>query len=252
MERELDESVVIVSVTAISNVTGTVLPVREIIQKAHQYNVPVCVDASQAIRHGQMNVRELDCDFLAFSGHKTMGPAGIGVLYGKKERLDVMEPLWYGGGMVDVVGNEDTSFTTIPYRLEAGTPNYPGAIGLGQALHYLQEIGTKEIAAWEKELTDTLEQRLSERKYVHVLGGNVEKQSVISVVVDGIHPYDMASFLNKYGIAVRSGNHCAQPMLRRLGYDSVIRFSPAFYNTKEEIEVIGDRREKIISFLKKW
>ena len=199
-----------------------------------------------------MNVRELDCDFLAFSGHKTMGPAGIGVLYGKKERLDVMEPLWYGGGMVDVVGNEDTSFTTIPYRLEAGTPNYPGAIGLGQALHYLQEIGTKEIAAWEKELTDTLEQRLSERKYVHVLGGNVEKQSVISVVVDGIHPYDMASFLNKYGIAVRSGNHCAQPMLRRLGYDSVIRFSPAFYNTKEEIEVIGDRMEKIISFLKKW
>ena len=252
LERELDESVVIVSVTAISNVTGTVLPVREIIQKAHQYNVPVCVDASQAIRHGQMNVRELDCDFLAFSGHKTMGPAGIGVLYGKKERLDVMEPLWYGGGMVDVVGNEDTSFTTIPYRLEAGTPNYPGAIGLGQALHYLQEIGTKEIAAWEKELTDTLEQRLSEQKYVHVLGGNVEKQSVISVVVDGIHPYDMASFLNKYGIAVRSGNHCAQPMLRRLGYDSVIRFSPAFYNTKEEIEVIGDRMEKIISFLKKW
>ena len=180
-----------------------------------------------------------------------MGPAGIGVLYGKKERLDVMEPLWYGGGMVDVVGNEDTSFTTIPYRLEAGTPNYPGAIGLGQALHYLQKIGTKEIAAWEKELTDTLEQRLSEQKYVHVLGGNVEKQSVISVVVDGIHPYDMASFLNKYGIAVRSGNHCAQPMLRRLGYDSVIRFSPAFYNTKEEIEVIGDRMEKIISFLKK-
>ena len=116
----------------------------------------------------------------------------------------------------------------------------------------MQEIGTKEIAAWEKELTDTLEQRLSVQKYVHVLGGNVEKQSVISVVVDGIHPYDMASFLNKYGIAVRSGNHCAQPMLRRLGYDSVIRFSPAFYNTKEEIEVIGDRMEKIISFLKKW
>ena len=199
-----------------------------------------------------MNVRELDCDFLAFSGHKTMGPAGIGVLYGKKERLDVMEPLWYGGGMVEVVGNEDTSFTTIPYRLEAGTPNYPGAIGLGQALQYLQEIGTKEIAAWEKKLTDMLEQRLSELKYVHVLGGNVEKQSVISVVVDGVHPYDMASFLDKYGIAVRSGNHCAQPMLRRLGYDSVIRFSPAFYNTKEEIEVIGDRMEKIISFLKKW
>ena len=250
--RALTPRTKLVGVAGISNVLGTVFPVKEIAAAAHANGALCLVDACQSVVHQKIDVKDIGCDFLAFSGHKTMGPAGIGVLYGKKERLDVMEPLWYGGGMVDVVGNEDTSFTTIPYRLEAGTPNYPGAIGLGQALHYLQEIGTKEIAAWEKELTDTLEQRLSERKYVHVLGGNVEKQSVISVVVDGIHPYDMASFLNKYGIAVRSGNHCAQPMLRRLGYDSVIRFSPAFYNTKEEIEVIGDRMEKIISFLKKW
>lgn len=251
-EKVLDENVVIVSVTATSNVTGVALSVRKIVKQAHRYGVPVCVDASQAIRHGQLNVTDLDCDFMVFSGHKTMGPAGIGVLYGKKEVLNKMQPFCYGGGMVDIVENEDTSFAEIPYRLEAGTPNYPGAIGLGRALKYLQEIGTEKIASWEKELTDTMIMKFAQIDQVKILGGDVEKQSVISIAVDGVHPYDLASFLDKYGIAVRSGNHCAQPLVRRLGYESVLRFSPAFYNTKEEIDDICDCLKKIIPFLQRW
>ena len=252
LEEALDENTVILSVTAVSNVTGTRMPLEQIIPMAHAHGVPVCVDASQAMRHGGMDVRRLDCEFLAFSGHKMMGPGGVGVLYGKKEYLEQMEPVRFGGGMVDIVGPEDTTFGDVPYCFEAGTPNYPGNIALAEAMRYLKEIGLEEIAAREDALTADLEQTLRGIDGVQILGGSQPKHGVVSATVDGVHPYDLASILDKYGIAARSGNHCAQPLLRSLGYDAVIRFSPAFYNTREEINLLAKAMEKAVTMLRKW
>lgn len=252
LKKELDEQTVILSVTAISNVTGTILPLQQIISMAHAKGIPVCVDAAQAMRHGGMNVKELDCEFLAFSGHKMLGPSGTGVLYGKKEYLKEIQPVRFGGGMVDIVDLKDTTFGEVPYCLEAGTPNYAGDIALSEAMRYMNKIGLEEIAAWEKELTDELEETLRGMEGVTVIGGKQPKNSVVSVSVDGVHPYDLASVLDKFGIAARSGNHCAQPVLRKLGYESLLRFSPAFYNTREEIHILAQAMEKAVAMLRKW
>lgn len=252
LERELDKNTVMLSVTAVSNVTGTRMPLERIIPMAHDYGIPVCVDASQAMRHGGIDVKKLDCDFLAFSGHKMMGPGGTGVLYGKKEYLEQMEPVRFGGGMVDQVGREDTTFGDIPYRFEAGTPNYPGSIALAKAMEYLLSIGLDEIAVREDKLTIYLEERLRRIEGITIMGGSLPKHGVVSAAVEGVHPYDLASFLDKLGIAARSGSHCAQPLLRSLGYEYVIRFSPAFYNTEEEIDILADAMNRSVKILRKW
>ena len=252
LEQALDKDTVMLSVTAVSNVTGTRMPLEQIIPMAHNYGIPVCVDASQAMRHGSMDVEKLDCDFLAFSGHKMTGPGGTGVLYGKKEYLEQMEPVRFGGGMVDVVGAADTTFGDIPYRFEAGTPNYPGNIALAKAMEYLASGGLEEIAVREDRLTAYLEETLRRINGVRIIGGTQPKHGVVSASVEGVPPYDLASFLDKWGIAARSGNHCAQPLLRSLGCESVIRFSPAFYNTQEEIDLLSEAMERSIKMIRKW
>ncbi len=271
LEKELDENTVMLSVTAVSNVTGAALPLKRIISMAHKKGVPVCVDASQAMRHGMisgfyderdlkagdsqaqqyrvMDVKDLDCEFMAFSAHKMMGPAGVGVLYGKKEFLEKLSPVRFGGGMVDIVNAEKTTFADTPLRFEAGTPNYPGIIAFGTALDYLETIGLDTIADREQQLSDYLERGLRRLPHVNVLGGTGPKKSVVSVIIDGIHPYDMAEFLDKFGVAVRSGSHCAQPFVRTFGCDAVLRFSIAFYNTEEEIDMALEYMEKCIGIL---
>lgn len=246
------EDTILLTVTALSNVLGLKTPLKKIIDIAHGYGVPVCVDAAQAMRHGEINVQELDCEFLVFSAHKMMGPAGVGVLYGKSEYLEKIEPIRYGGGMVDKVGLEKTSIGQIPVCLEAGTPNYPGIIAFEAAIHYLSEIGITQIASREAALTSYLERQLRDLSEVHIMGGSEAKYGVVSMVADGVHPYDLASVLDKYGIAGRSGSHCAQPLVRKLGYESIMRFSPAFYNTTEEIDFLKDSMKKALEMLRKW
>lgn len=250
--RELDQDTVMLAVTAVSNVTGVKLPLERIIEMAHAKNVPVCIDASQAMRHGEMDVSKLDCEFLAFSAHKMMGSTGVGVLYGKKSFLEQMRPVRFGGGMVDIVGTEDTSFAAPPYCFEAGTPNYPGVIAFGETLVYLSELGLADIAKREDQLTLYLENTLDQLDGVTVIAKGKQKNSVVAISVDGVHPYDLASILDKYGIAQRSGNHCAQPLLRKLGYESLMRFSPAFYNTEEEMDYLGECMTKAIQMLRRW
>ncbi len=251
LEKVLDENTVLLSVTAVSNVTGIALPLDKMIAMAHEKNIPVCVDASQAMRHGITDVKYMDCDFLAFSAHKMMGPTGVGVLYGKKEYLEQVEPVRFGGGMVDLVSAEKTTFGKLPFRLEAGTPNYPGIIAFGAALDYLEQVGLNHIADWEQELTNHLEEKLRAIPHVTVLGGTAPKKSVVSILVDGVHPYDLSSFLDKFGVVTRSGSHCAQPLVRSFGCDTVLRYSPAFYNTKKEIDAAAAYTERCIGMLRK-
>ncbi|WP_205128743.1 aminotransferase class V-fold PLP-dependent enzyme [Schaedlerella arabinosiphila] len=239
-----------VSMTMVSNVTGVQLPVKLIVQYAHEAGAAICIDGAQSVRHG-VDVCRLGCDFFCFSGHKMMGPAGTGVLYIARKLLDTMRPVRFGGGMVETVYSDRTTFAPMPYRLEAGTPNYPGIIGLGAAAEYLMNLGMEEISEYEKALTVELEHMLNSVEGVTVLGKGQEKYSVVSVVMKGIHPYDAASFLDKYGIAVRSGSHCAQLIVRKYGVDSVLRFSPAFYNNFHEINTIQEKLQEIIGFFQK-
>ena len=237
----------LVSVTMVSNVTGVRLPVEEIVDCAHSVGAVACIDAAQAVRHG-IDARLLGCDFLCFSGHKMMGPSGTGVLFISESLLDQMRPYRFGGGMVDTVTAEESTFSSMPGRMEAGTPNYPGIIGLGAAAEYLSSLGISGLSAYEEQLTAKLEIALLSVDGVTVLGGEQKKYSVVSAVIKGVHPYDAASVLDKYGVAVRAGSHCAQPILRRLGYDSVLRFSTAFYNTVEEIEALEEILSRTIDF----
>ncbi|MCD8366030.1 MAG: aminotransferase class V-fold PLP-dependent enzyme [Clostridiales bacterium] len=204
-----------------------------------------------ASHRGKTDVTLLGCDFLAFSAHKIMGPTGVGVLYGKKEYLEQVEPARFGGGMVDLVNASETTFGKLPFRLEAGTPNYPGIIAFGAALDYLNQIGQNDIANREQELTDHLEAKLSAIPHVTVLGGTVPKKSVVSLIADGVHPYDLSSFLDKFGVATRSGSHCAQPLVRTFGRDTVLRFSTAFYNTMEEIDAAAAYTQQCIGMLRR-
>lgn len=236
-----------VSMALVSNVTGVRLPVEPVIRYAHEAGAVVCVDGAQGIRHG-IDAAGMGCDFLCFSGHKMMGSAGTGVLYTAGHLLDQMRPAVFGGGMVDIVTRAQTTFAKMPYRLEAGTPNYPGIIGLGAAAEYLTGLGITEIAKQEKRITEELGHMLDSMEGITVLGGNKEKHSVVSVVIDNVHPYDAACLLDKYGIAVRSGSHCAQPIVRKMGYESVLRFSPAFYNSLAEVGTIREALSGVLSF----
>ena len=231
-----NEKTRLVSITHTSNVLGTVNPVKEIIDIAHEYNVPVMLDGAQAVQHEKIDVQELDVDFYAFSGHKIYGPTGIGILYGKTEWLEEMPP-WQGGGdMVENVSFAKTSFNVLPFKFEAGTANYVGAIGMGKAIEYIESIGVDVIKSQENDLLNYSNQQLLEIDGLKIYGSSKNKISIQSFLIDSIHPYDMSMILDKMGIAVRTGSHCAQPIMEHFGIDSTIRASMVFYNTKEEID----------------
>ena len=237
----------LVSVTHASNALGTVLPVKEIIDAAHSVNVPVLIDGAQGIQHGIVDVKTMDCDFYVFSGHKIYGPAGIGVLYGKEKWLSELPPFQGGGDMVDKVTFEKTTYNELPFKFEAGTMNYPAAIGLASALNYVLSIGRENIASREQELLSYATSRLSAIEGLKIYGTSDRKISTISFHLKDIHQYDAGMILDKMGIAVRTGTHCAQPVMDRYGIDGTVRASLCFYNTKEEIDILSDGIEKVKS-----
>jgi len=237
----------LVSVAQASNALGTLLPVTEIIDAAHSANIPVLIDGAQGIQHGIVDLKEMDCDFYVFSGHKIYGPNGIGVLYGKENWLSELPPFQGGGDMVDKVTFEKTTYNELPFKFEAGTMNYPGAIGLARALDYVLDIGKEYIASMEKDLLIYATSRLSALKDLILYGKSDRKISTISFLIKDIHQYDTGMILDKMGIAVRTGTHCAQPVMARYGIDGTVRASLCFYNTKEEIDALCDGIEKVKS-----
>ena len=235
----------IVSITHVSNVLGTINPVKDIVRIAHEHNVPVLIDGAQSSPHMKVDVQDLDCDFYAFSGHKIYGPTGIGVLYGKEEWLDRIPPYMGGGEMIKNVSFERTTFNELPYKFEAGTPDYVATTGLARALDYVTAIGLDAIEAHERDLTAYAMQRLMEVEGMHIYGPSIEEHdAVISFQVGNIHHLDMGTLLDRLGIAVRTGHHCAEPLMRRLGIEGTCRASFALYNTREEVDALveGIRR----------
>lgn len=245
----LNERTKIVSVTHVSNVLGTINPVQEIIRLAHEKNIPVLVDGAQAVPHIKVNVIDLDADFYVFSGHKIYGPTGIGALYGKEKWLNAIPPYQGGGEMIATVTFEKTTYNELPFKFEAGTPDYIGSTAMAEALRYVQEIGIDEIAAYEHELTEYATRRLFEIENMRIIGTAREKSSVVSFLVGDIHPYDIGMLLDKLGIAVRTGHHCAQPLIDSLGIPGTVRASFAFYNTKEEIDTFIDALKRVVGML---
>ncbi len=235
----------LVALTHVANSIGTINPVKKMIETAHRHEVPVLIDGAQAVQHGRVDVQDLDADFYIFSGHKMYGPTGIGVLYGKEAILDELPPYQTGGEMVDQVSFEKTTFNRLPFKFEAGTPNYIGGIGLAAAADYLQETGLDEIAAREKDLLEYGNKRLAEIGGLHLFGEAGNKISIMSFILDDIHPYDAGMIIDKYGIAVRTGNHCAQPFMERFGIRGTIRASLVFYNTHQEIDLLCEAVEKV-------
>lgn len=244
MEKLISPKTRLISVTHVSNVLGTVNPVDQITEIAHKHNIPVLIDAAQSVQHMALDVQKLDCDFLVFSGHKVYGPNGVGVLYGKEKWLNQMPPYQGGGEMIKTVSFKGTTFNELPFKFEAGTPDYPGVIALATALKYIKNIGLDSIKAYEDELLRYCTDELLKIEGLRIYGTSDKKSSVISFLVDNIHHYDMGMLLDKMGIAVRTGHHCAQPLMDELGIDGTVRASLAFYNTKEEIDqlVIGVKK----------
>ena len=235
----------LVSVVHVSNVLGTVNPVRQIIAAAHAHGVPVLIDGAQSVPHFAVNVSDLDADFFCFSGHKVYGPTGIGVLYGKEEWLDRMPPYQGGGEMIGHVSFSGTTFNELPYKFEAGTPNYVGSIALGAALDYVSAIGMDRIEAYEAALTAYARRRLEGIEGMRIFGQARHQGSVISFLDRNIHHFDMGTLLDHLGVAVRTGHHCAQPLMERLGIEGTVRASFALYNTKEEIDMLADSVERV-------
>jgi cysteine desulfurase/selenocysteine lyase len=248
-EKLLTEKTKIVSVTYVSNALGVINPVKQIIDLSHKYNIPVLIDAAQAVQHLKVDVQDLDCDFLAFSGHKIYGPTGIGVLYGKEKYLDIMPPFLAGGEMIKSVSFEKTTYNDLPYKFEAGTPNIEGGIVLSTAIEYIENIGLDKIAEYEKLLLNYCTDRLMEFNNVKIFGNTKNKSSIVSFLIDNIHPYDAGVILNNLGIAVRTGLHCTEPLMRFFNITGTIRASFAFYNTKEEIDVLIEGIKKINKLL---
>jgi cysteine desulfurase / selenocysteine lyase len=240
------EKTKLVSVSQASNALGTILPIKKIIETSHSADVPVLIDGAQGIQHGIVDVKKLDCDFYVFSGHKIYGPTGIGILYGKGKFLEEMPPYQGGGDMVDKVTFEKTTYNELPFKFEAGTMNYPNAIGLAKALEYVDDIGRENIAEAEKVLLNYATEKLSGISGLKIYGKSDNKVSIISFLIDNIHQYDAGMILDKMGIAVRTGTHCAQPVMDRFGIDGTIRASMCFYNTKEEIDALAEGIGKVI------
>jgi len=235
----------LVAITQASNALGTVVPLNKIIEAAHAANVAVLIDGAQGIQHGFVDMKTLDADFYVFSGHKIYGPNGIGVLYGKEKWMSELVPFQGGGDMVDKVTFEKTTYNELPFKFEAGTMNYPAAIGLAAALDYVSNIGREDIGRREKELLLYATERISAIKEVKIFGTSDNKISTISFHIKNIHQYDTGMVLDKMGIAVRTGTHCAQPVMDRYGIDGTVRVSMCFYNTKEEIDALADGIEKV-------
>jgi cysteine desulfurase/selenocysteine lyase len=238
-EKLLNARTRIVAAAHVSNALGTINPVREIIQRAHAMNVPVLVDGAQAAPHMKVDVQDLGCDFYALSGHKVFGPTGIGALYGKAELLDSMPPFQGGGDMISSVTFEKTIYNVIPYKFEAGTPNIADAIGLGAALDYVNQVGMANITAYEHALLAYATEAINQVPGVRIIGTAREKAGVISFVLEGVHAHDVGTVLDREGIAVRTGHHCAQPVMDRFGVPATVRASLAFYNTKQEINALA-------------
>ncbi len=236
----------ILAVAHVSNALGTVNPVREVVARAHARGVPVLVDGAQAVAHAPVDVQALGCDFYAFSGHKLYGPTGIGALWARAERLEAMPP-WQGGGdMIASVTFEKTTYNAVPYKFEAGTPHVAGAIGLGAAIDYLQAVGLERAAAWEAELLRHAVEALAQLPQVRLVGTARERAAVVSFLVDGVHPHDVGTILDQEGIAIRTGHHCAQPVMDRFGIPATARASFALYNTHEEVEALVRALHRVI------
>lgn len=245
----LNDRVKIVSITYISNTLGTVNPVEDIIELAHQYNIPVFLDAAQAIHHTTIDVQSLDVDFLAFSGHKMYGPTGVGVLYGKESLLNKMPPYQGGGDMIKDVTFEKTTYNELPFKFEAGTPNIEGGIALAFAIDYINSIGLEKIAQYEHQLLEYATQELLSVEGLRIIGTAKEKSGVISFLVKDIHPYDIGVILDKLGIAVRTGHHCTQPLMAKYNIPGTVRASFGLYNTKEEVDVLVQGVKRAVTML---
>jgi len=236
----------LVSVCHVSNVLGTVNPVEELVRIAHENDVPVMIDGAQSAPHRHVDVQQMDCDFFAFSGHKMYGPTGVGVLYGKEEWLDRLPPYQGGGEMIESVTFEKTVFQSLPFKFEAGTPDYIATTGLAKAIDFLDEIGINCIHEHESELLKYCQERLQEIEDVRIFGQAKEKDAVVSFLVGDIHHLDMGTLLDRLGIAVRTGHHCAQPLMERLGISGTVRASFALYNTKAEIDVFIEAMKRVV------
>lgn len=244
-EKLFSERTKLVSFAHVSNVLGTVNPAKEMIATAHAHGIPVLIDGAQSVPHMKVDVQDLDADFFAFSGHKIYGPTGVGVLYGKEEWLDKLPPYQGGGEMIQSVSFEKTTFNELPFKFEAGTPDYIGTTALAKALDYVSAIGMENIAAHEHELTLYAMQRLKEINGMRIFGEAEHKSSVISFLVGNIHHLDMGTLLDRLGIAVRTGHHCAQPLMIRMGIEGTVRASFGLYNTKEEIDMLAAGIERV-------
>ncbi len=250
LKKMISPKTKLISITHTSNVLGTVNPIEEIIEIAHQANIPVLLDAAQAVQHTVIDVQKLDCDFLVFSAHKMYGPTGVGVLYGKEDLLNEMPPYQGGGEMIERVSFEGTTFNELPFKFEAGTPNYIDVIAFGKAIEYIQSIGLEKIEEYETELLNYCTEKLTAIEGLKIYGTAKKKCSVISFLVEGIHHYDMGMMLDKMGIAVRTGHHCAEPLMHVMGIEGTVRASFAFYNTKDEVDQLVQGIKKAISLFK--
>lgn len=245
-EKLVNEKTKFISVVYVSNSLGTINPLKKIIEYAHQFNIPVLVDAAQAVNHLKVDVQELDCDFLAFSGHKIYGPTGIGALYGKVELLESMPPYMGGGDMISKVTFEETTYNELPHKFEAGTPDIAGAIGLGAAIEYVSKVGIENIKDHEQSLLEYATKQIAEVPGLKIIGTAKEKTSVLSFVLENIHPHDIGTFLDFEGVAIRTGHHCTQPLMKRFNIPATSRASFAMYNTMEEVDVLVNGLKKII------
>ncbi|MGG7142529.1 cysteine desulfurase [Clostridium nigeriense] len=254
VHTKITDKTKIVSITHVSNALGTINPVKQIAEYAHSKGAIVIVDGAQSVPHMKVDVRDLNADFLVIAGHKLLGPMGIGVLYGKKELLEKMPPVIFGGDMVEYVYEQETTFNVLPYKFEAGTQNVEAAVGLSKAIDYLNEIGMDNIEKIEKELMSYAMEELSKLDYVKIYGPrDVEKRGgVLSFEINGVHPHDIASIFDTFGVCIRAGNHCAQPLMRYLGVNATARASIYFYNTKEDIDRLVEAIKKTYDMFSKW
>ncbi len=254
IDKKLVKGVKLVGITQVSNVLGTVNPVKEIVKKAHEVGAIAIVDGSQSVPHMKVDVQDMEADFLVFSGHKMLSPLGIGVLYGKKQLLEKMSPFLYGGDMIEYVYEQDTTYAPVPTKFEAGTQNVEGAVGLAAAIDYLNNVGMENVESIEKELVSYAMQELAKLDFIEIYGPKdaAKRASVISFNIKGVHPHDVASVLDSENVCIRSGNHCAQPLLRSMNIDSTCRASFYIYNTKEDIDNLVEALKKTKKMFEKW
>ncbi|MFQ5603253.1 MAG: SufS family cysteine desulfurase [bacterium] len=249
-ENLLNEKTKLVAMVHVSNSLGTINPVKKIIERAHEFDVPVLLDGAQALSHLKVDVTDLDCDFYAFSAHKFFGPTGVGVLYGKEKYLEAMPPYQGGGDMIKSVTFTETTFNELPHKFEAGTPNIAGVVGFGQAIDYIENIGYDAIIAHETELLQYAERAVEQIDGVKLIGTARNKAGVISFVIDGVHPHDVGTILDRRGVAIRTGHHCTQPIMDRFNVPATSRASFALYNTQEEVEILIEAIHDVINLFK--